>query len=441
MSLTIDVLKTADQDSLKRSRDGLNLALECPVDGHTQQITLSWFQRQCLLAYYTFHQYPGRQSWSRVGALTRMAYAAGLNRLDHPRGYSTFQVMNETDDIDAWRRVWWVIYCMDSYTNVAAATPFLVEYDSTRTALRQYPAANTNLIGDKLFLANELSHLWMTVEEIAGRKPLDHFAIHLVTTSLLKEACNIHRLALMNPYVDLSARRASLDDTVALVSLALPPGYNDVRRQILQGESIEDFHMRLVNCIHLAMITAAALFSATTSVPPSASTPSWQTLLECSLTIANIIAHWDSNMLAATDPAICLIVFALLTMLKLYVRFHTDDIPDIKARAQQCETKLSLFLKHFSAFWQLPIYLLGIQRKVGLVLEGCATYEDARKTLQGQECDGMMNLDAIRKLIPVRHTPQAMGTDIDLSWLDDIDFSDMPLLESVPGENIINLHT
>lgn len=47
--------------------------------------SLDQFRKACLVAFYEFHQFPGHQSWMRIGRLTRMAYRIGLDRLENMR--------------------------------------------------------------------------------------------------------------------------------------------------------------------------------------------------------------------------------------------------------------------------------------------------------------------------------------------------------------------
>jgi hypothetical protein len=72
------------------------------------------FITQALLAFYSFHQYPGNEAWTRIGQLTRKAYQCGLHQIDNSDRFSAFERDSMTkDELDEWRRVWWFIYCLD----------------------------------------------------------------------------------------------------------------------------------------------------------------------------------------------------------------------------------------------------------------------------------------------------------------------------------------
>ncbi|PSN61794.1 hypothetical protein BS50DRAFT_651205 [Corynespora cassiicola Philippines] len=127
-STTDDLVWSARIDSLLSSS-----SLDEDISGDS--LTLDQFRKGCLLAFYEFHQYPGNQSWMRIGKLTRMAYRIGLDRLESLRtSYSDWRAINN-EDIEEWRAVWWCIYRLDSYSNLASGTPYLIEEKLINTAL------------------------------------------------------------------------------------------------------------------------------------------------------------------------------------------------------------------------------------------------------------------------------------------------------------------
>src|SRR5271170_2151044 len=72
----------------------------------------------------------------RIGQLTRKAYQCGLHQIDNHEQRPLFDCIPASDEeAEEWRYVWWFIYCLDSYCNITAATPFVVKVDSVKTAL------------------------------------------------------------------------------------------------------------------------------------------------------------------------------------------------------------------------------------------------------------------------------------------------------------------
>ncbi|EAT77371.1 hypothetical protein SNOG_15146 [Parastagonospora nodorum SN15] len=95
---------------------------------------LDQFRKSCILAVYEFHQFPGHQSWMRIGALTRMALRVGLDQLQNPRSLQPEWSAVSEEDLDEWRAIWWCIYRLDSYSNLSSGTPYLISEHLVTTA-------------------------------------------------------------------------------------------------------------------------------------------------------------------------------------------------------------------------------------------------------------------------------------------------------------------
>jgi hypothetical protein len=226
-----------------------------PAGTFNLDTSLPDMQKACLLAYYGFHHRPGLRSWTRISLLTRKAYALGLSQLDATYVDDRPVPMTGIDSLDDWRRVWWIIYCLDSYSSITAGTPFIVEQASVVTAIKCVKAGSISGIGGvtkPVFLATEIEEAWITASELAKEPDLDHFAIHLVATILLKEAGTLFRLEKQRPSKTSKARAAKLEDHIAAVRLALPSGYFAPTRMALRNESILSLHSRMVNAMLIA---------------------------------------------------------------------------------------------------------------------------------------------------------------------------------------------
>ncbi|KAM5386402.1 hypothetical protein ACJZ2D_000365 [Fusarium nematophilum] len=133
---------SADSSCLDVYIDMLLSSSLLEVDMIGDSPSLDQFRKACLLAFYEFHQFPGHQSWLRIGRLTRMAYRVGLDRLENMRAlYSDWKTVDEKD-MQEWRTVRWCIYRLDSYSNLASGTPFPTEDDHINTALVQCQPAD-----------------------------------------------------------------------------------------------------------------------------------------------------------------------------------------------------------------------------------------------------------------------------------------------------------
>jgi len=238
--------------SLKRCLDQL-LAMEgFDPDSVDDAIPISRFQQAFLLAFYYFHQYPGRKSWSRVGKLTREAYEWGLHQIDHPQQCQLYasNVMN-TEEKEEWRRLWWCIYCLDSYCNITASTPFVIELDSVRTALIPDSIDITGRHQPALFLPPDTDRLWETCKAVSAHPGDCYVNVHIVTTTLLRKAGKLLRLWVQNPTPQIDEGFQLLDDHLSAVRLALFPRFFNVSRDIVKGESPPEHHARLICNLHM----------------------------------------------------------------------------------------------------------------------------------------------------------------------------------------------
>lgn len=157
------------------------------------------------------------------------------------------------DEIEEWRSLWWCIYCLDSYCNITAATPFVVELDSVKTALVQnFQLADRQTVSEAaIFLPAETELLWKTSKDITSRGGDFNFNIHIVTTTLLRGAAKLSRLWKQNPSEGLRSRFEALEHDLSTVRLSLPTRYFNLARNVLLNESSYEHHARLICILHL----------------------------------------------------------------------------------------------------------------------------------------------------------------------------------------------
>jgi hypothetical protein len=193
IALTVKILGRRELCSDPRLEERLrHLQERNGLDSETSAArwSLDDFRQACLLAYYEFHEHPGERAWLRVGHLTRKAYYCGLHQLDN---HDLCEDDDDDDDKDEWRYVWWCIFCLDSYSNITAASPFVIHIESIRTSLI------TNLGRERsrkaqIFLPGQPEMFWQTVEAIISYGHNVNFNLHIVTTAILREAATLYRL-------------------------------------------------------------------------------------------------------------------------------------------------------------------------------------------------------------------------------------------------------
>ena len=327
----------------------------------TKRPSLDNFCQECLLAFYAFHQYPGNEAWTRIGQLTRKAYQCGLHQIDNRDQWSAFEHYSMSgDELDEWRRVWWFIYCLDSYSNVTAATPFVVENDSVKTALVTPSLSNSveNPLEPThaIFLPIETGLLWKTTKEVINTRGGFSFNMHIITTTLLRAAASIHRLRMQNPSSQLQTRLMALRDHLSAVRLALPARYLNPGRNALIDESGSEHHARLISVIHLHAASTLLCLPLGWKTNGPEWLDGWQQSLEYCQDITSVVRQWDGQFFPSVDPAVCFIIVTVLMLLHLHCCL--DPSPDLQIRLLTYKDVLLLFLEQFASVWSLPRFLI-----------------------------------------------------------------------------------
>jgi hypothetical protein len=327
--------------------------------------SLESFQHACLLAYYTFHQHPGQEAWLMIGTLSRRAYQIGLHQLDNfdqPPSLLLFTCINENDK-EAWRRIWWFIYALDSYSNITAGTPFLLERESTRTALPMPISIIDPEVSYPLLFLDEPEVLWKTVREIFDRNIEVNHNLHIITTTILNEAATLQRLLNQNPTAKLRTRLITLEDHLSAIRLALAPRYLEPARNVIQGESSSEYHARLICVLHLHVSRVLLTMPIHAAQSDLERQNQWQRTREYCSDIVAVIRQWDSTNSLSVDPAICIVVFAALSLLNLHSRYSILIDSAASQRLELDKTVLVLFLEQFGYYWELPKHLIGMWSK------------------------------------------------------------------------------
>ncbi|GFG20364.1 NADPH-dependent 1-acyldihydroxyacetone phosphate reductase [Aspergillus udagawae] len=348
-----------------------------PLGGPTPPaMLLDAFRQCCLLAFYRFHQGHGGDAWDYISRLSRKALQLGLHQLDSTDRYNSFgDILANPANLEEWRYVWWCIYCLDSYSNIMAATPFVLEKESIRTALvaTSLEGSSDSPVSSRVtqFLPTDTRDLWRISAEMGSPDtPASNFNMHIVTTTLLREAAAIFRLRRQNPSEALRDRRSQFGDHLSAVVLSLPPQFLREARNAFANESSLDHHARLVCLIHLH---AARLLNTITFdlSDNSAWTSSWERSLAHSEDIVAVIREWDSRYCSTVDPAICLIVFSTLILLYLHeIHEATPGMLALSERLQAERDILLLFLEQFARIWALPRSLKASFDKFASVVHG-----------------------------------------------------------------------
>ncbi|GIK07249.1 hypothetical protein Aspvir_002907 [Aspergillus viridinutans] len=426
-SLLLTVLAvTAKSLGLPHGWQVANIETTDPLNGPTQPaLLLDAFRQSCLLAFYRFHQGHGGDAWDYISCLSRKALRLGLHQLDSTDRYNSFgDILASSANLEEWRYVWWCIYCLDSYSNTTAATFFVLEKESIQTALvaTSLEGSGDGRIGSPVtqFLPTDTRDLWRISAEMGALStPSSYFNMHIVTTTLLREAASIFRLRRQNASESLRERRSQFGDHLSAVVLSLPPQFLREARNAFSNESSVDHHARLVCLLHLH--AARLLNTITFDLSDDAAwMTSWERSLALSEDIVDIIREWDSRYCSTVDPAICLIVFCTLILLYLHEMHEAmPGVPALSERLQAEKNILLLFLEQFARIWALPRSLKASFEKFTSVVHGpLSSYDIGQLLIQVpgpfRPWRGLLGL-APNPRDPLL-TPQESG--IDLSGLD-----------------------
>lgn len=343
--------------SLKGCLEQLLAAKPFEEENNNDSISIEAFQQACLLAFYEFHQHPGPKACSRISELTRRAYQCGLHQIDNPDQCILYDLNSMTvEETKDWRRLWWCIYALDSSSNITAATPFVVELDSVRTAL---PSIGSSDSGAPIYLCPDTEFLWRTAKEITSRPGDTSFHVHIVTTTLLREAESVSRLWRLNPSSRAREKLKALEDHLSAIKLALPTRYLDVTRNVMSNESTYEHHARLVTILHLH--AARLLIEIPRDLQSDAAEwmRAWHQTLEFCEDIVSVVKQWKAQACLSVDPTICFIISAVLMLLHLHSRTARSTEEELQARIRAHKNILLLFLEQFASIWQLPRFMLG----------------------------------------------------------------------------------
>ncbi|KAL1984906.1 hypothetical protein VTN96DRAFT_8565 [Rasamsonia emersonii] len=356
---TIDPAVPIDLESLRNTLSNSNSVLQGNGNGPAP---LDVFQQACLLAYYEFHQHPGSRAWLRIGQLTREAYRCGLHQLDNRNQCPLYSFFGDipADQLEEWRRVWWFVYCLDSYSNITAGTPFVIETDSIQTALFGATSADESNASGRIFLPPDTGELWKTTKNVVTRGQEINLNLHLVTAMVLREAATLRRLRAQESSDRLDARLCDVKDHLSSVRLALPARYLSPSRNTVSNESQSEHHDRMICILHLHI--ARILMSLPPFPAQEANTAdaawfeNWLASLEYCEDVVSVVREWDGSFSSRTDPAVCLIVFTALIVLYLHQECQVP-VPNIHERVAKHNEALELFLDQFASLWHLPAFL------------------------------------------------------------------------------------
>lgn len=310
--------------------------------------SLDQFRKAYILAFYEFHQFPGHNSWLRIGRVTRMAYRIGLDRLDHIRlVYPDWSTVSD-EDIQEWRSLWWRIYRLDTYSNLASGTPYLID-DTVINTFFNFSQAKCASQG--ILLPPNSDGLSELLPAIISDPETLLNNIHNITTATMRQAGIVVRMHMLRWRDGMASQVANVERQLTALRLALPAGWLNPRRNAFANESPIDHHGRLITVFHLRM--AQLLISVMECSKRRADDwlSSWQRILETCQDIAALAGQWDSAFCLSVDPAITFTIFTTLIFFDLHRKSAIALDNNLRSSINHDITVLHLHLKHFGSIW------------------------------------------------------------------------------------------
>lgn len=310
--------------------------------------SLDQFRKAYILAFYEFHQFPGHHSWLRIGRITRMAYRIGLDRLDHIRVlYPDWSSLSD-EDIQEWRALWWRIYRLDTYSNLASGTPNLIDDAGINTSLSCSRANNTS---QGILLPPTSDGLSALLPAITSDPDTLLDNIHNLTIATMRQVGRVVRMHMLRWQSSILAQVSHVERQLTTLRLALPPGWLNPRRSAFSNEPPADHHARLITVFHLRMAQLLLSLVMCGQREPDDWLSSWQRVLEACQDIAALAAQWDSAFCLTVDPAITFTIFTALIFFDLHRKSGSMRDDGLRVSIEHDITVLHLQLKHFGSIW------------------------------------------------------------------------------------------
>ncbi|GFF46738.1 hypothetical protein IFM46972_08116, partial [Aspergillus udagawae] len=310
--------------------------------------SLDQFRKAYILALYEFHQFPGHQSWLRIGRVTRMAYRIGLDRLEQVRAlYPDWSIVSE-EDTQEWRALWWRIYRLDTYSNIASGTPYLIDDAVINTF---FCLSETNSVSQGILLPPNSAGLSELLPAITSDPETLLNNIYNITIATMRQAGLVTRMHMLRRGAEILAHVADVERQLTTLRLALPPGWLNPRRNAFSNETPVDHNARLITVYLLRM--AQLLLSVAECSQRGADDwlSSWQRVLEMCQDIAALAGQWDSAFCLTVDPAITFTIFTTLIFFDLHRKSGPALEGSLRSNIDHDITVLHLQLRHFGTIW------------------------------------------------------------------------------------------
>ncbi|KAL7655764.1 hypothetical protein ACMYSQ_004906 [Aspergillus niger] len=310
--------------------------------------SLDQFRKAYILALYEFHQFPGHHSWLRIGRVTRMAYRIGLDRLERIRVLYTDWSTVSDEDIQEWRALWWRIYRLDTYANLASGTPYLIDDALIDTS---FILSQTTNPSHEIYLPPYSAGLADLLPAITADPETLLDNIHNISIATMRQAGLIIRMHMLRWQAGMLSQITAVNRQLTTLRLALPPGWLNPHRNAFINETPLAHHARLITVYLLRMAQLLLSVAECSARRADDWLSAWQRVLETCQDIAGLASQWDSAFCLTVDPAITFTIFTTLIFLDLQRKCGFVATDDLRSSIDHDITVLHLQLRHFGTIW------------------------------------------------------------------------------------------
>ncbi|PVI03656.1 hypothetical protein DM02DRAFT_716743 [Periconia macrospinosa] len=318
--------------------------------------SLDQYRKSCILAFYEFHQFPGHQSWVRIGTLTRMALRLGIDRLENLHNLVPEWRNLDEEDMNEWRAIWWCIYRLDSYSNLSSGTPCLIIEKSIATTLllrNSYEVMHADA-PPRVLLSAYSKCPWELLPIIVQYPNTLYGNIHNTALIIMRQVAKITRAAQFRVIREMQGKISEVERRLSALRLALPPNWLNPKRNAFSQEAHSDHHARLVTVLFLLFSRLALAILSCNGEPEETWLLRWQQVLETCQDIASIATQWNSLFCVKVDPAVSFIIFTALVFLDLHEKSTSISSLTVQSQIRHDKTVLRLQLTQFATLWTLP---------------------------------------------------------------------------------------
>jgi hypothetical protein len=136
--------------------------------------------------------------------------------------------------------------------------------------------------------------------------------VNTIMTAALRQVGQVVRMHLVR------SSQATVEQLLATIRIALPPGWLNTRRNAFANESHNDYHVRMLTVLHLRMAQLLlAIVRCSQQQGADEWLAGWGRIIEPCQDIASTVERWYSAFCLAVDPAVSFTLFIALIFLDL----------------------------------------------------------------------------------------------------------------------------